>query len=44
MNLPVSTLGFFTTALYIVLFGFFWRWASMKYHNTSLGKAMAYIY
>jgi hypothetical protein len=44
MNLPVSTLGFLTTALYIVLFGFFWSWASMKYHNTSLGKAMAYIY
>lgn len=44
MNLPVSALGFLTTAFYIVLFGFFWRWASIKLHNTSLGKAMGYIY
>ena len=44
MNLNVSTLGFLTTAFYIIIFGFVWRYLSVKLHNTPIGKAMGYIY
>jgi len=44
MNLHVSTLGFLTTAFYIVLFGFIWRFVSVKYSDTPVGKAMGYLF
>lgn len=44
MNLNVSTLGFLTFAFYAIIFGFLWRFASIKLHNTPLGKAMGYIF
>lgn len=44
MNFQVSTLGFITTAFYIIIFGFLWRWLSIKLHNTPMGKAMGYIF
>jgi hypothetical protein len=44
MNLNVSTLGFFTTAFYIIIFGFIWRWLSVKLSQTPIGKAMGTIY
>jgi len=44
MNLHVSVLGFMTTACYIIIFGFLWRWLSTKYSDTPLGKAMGVIF
>jgi hypothetical protein len=44
MNLHVSVLGFLTTALYIIIFGFLWRWASARWSDTPLGKAMGVIF
>jgi hypothetical protein len=44
MNLPVSTLGFLTTAFYIIIFGFMWRYISVKLSDTPLGKAMGTLF
>lgn len=44
MSLNVSWAGFLTTAAYIVLFGFFWRSLSIRYHDTTTGKAMGFIF
>lgn len=44
MNLNVSVLGFLTTAFYIVVFGFVWRFLSTKLADTPLGKAMGVLY
>lgn len=40
----MSVLGFLTTSLYIIIFGWLWRFLSTKMHDTPIGKAMGVIY
>lgn len=42
----VGTLGFLTTAAYIVIFGFLWRTLASRLaeHDSPIGKAMGFIY
>lgn len=35
---------FFSTALYIIIFGFLWRSLAAKWSDNSVGKAMAFIF
>jgi hypothetical protein len=44
MNLDVSVLGFLRTAMYIIMFGFLWRYISARQSQTPVGKAMSFIY
>ena len=44
MTLHIGVLGFLTTALYIVIFGFLVRTLSAKYPDSSISKAFGYIY
>lgn len=44
MNLNVSVVGFLTTAFYIIIFGFMWRFLSTRLSETPFGKAMGTIY
>lgn len=44
MHSHISLLDFLTTALEIIIFGFFWRFLSIKWSDNALGKAMAFIY
>lgn len=44
MHVHLGVLFGATVFLNVIIFGFFWRFLSMKYHNTALGQAMAFIY
>lgn len=44
MHIHIGVLWGFLVFLNVIVFGFFWRFLSMKYHNTALGQAMAFIY
>lgn len=44
MHAHISLLDFLTTALEIIIFGFFWRFLSIKLADNAVGKAMAFIY
>jgi hypothetical protein len=43
-HVHLSVVGFLTTAMYIIIFGFFWRLGSALCHRTALGQAAAFIY
>lgn len=44
MHVHISTLDFLSTALNIIIFGFFWRLLSIKLAGNAVGKAMGFIY
>ncbi len=44
MHVHIGLLGFVTWSLYAMVFGFFWHMATMKFHNTPIGQAMAFIF
>lgn len=44
MHIHASAIGFLITAAYIIIFGFFWRFISTRYHETTFGQAMGVIY
>lgn len=44
MHVHVGVLFGLVSFLNVLIFGFFWRYASMKYHNTPVGQAMAFVY
>lgn len=44
MHVHVSPVEFLSVAAYLVIFGFAWRTIAAKTADTSVGKAMAYIY
>jgi len=44
MDFHVSTIGFFIFTAYLLIAGFFLRWLSARYSDTTWGKALGYIY
>jgi hypothetical protein len=44
MHIHLGVTHLITTFLGVIIVGFFWRLASMKWSNTSLGKGMAFVY
>ena len=44
MHVHISLLEFLQTAAFIIVFGFFWRTLAARYSDTSVGKAMAFIF
>jgi len=44
MHIHIGVLFALMSFLNVIVIGFFWRFASMKYHSTALGQAMAFIY
>lgn len=43
-HIHLSVVTAITTFLYVIIIGPFWRIASIKLRNTTLGKAMAFAY
>jgi hypothetical protein len=41
LNGPVDFLQF---AAYIIIFGFLWRYAAMRFADHPIGQAMAFVY
>lgn len=44
MHIHVGLLKALVTFAEVIIIGFFWRLASMYFHNTPTGQAMAFIY
>lgn len=44
MHLHLSFLDALFVAFVVIIFGFFWRWASAQLSDTTLGQAMSVIY
>jgi hypothetical protein len=44
MNISASWDGFLEVAFYLIIFGFFWRTLQAALSESSIGKAMSYIY
>jgi hypothetical protein len=43
-HIHLSAVDFLTTAMYIIIFGFFWRIVSALMHKNSFGQAMAFVF
>lgn len=44
MHVHIGVVLAITTFLNVIVVGAFWRLISMKYHDTALGQAMAFVY
>ena len=44
MHLHIDAVDFVKTALYVIIFGFFWRTLAARWSNNAYGKAMAFIF
>lgn len=44
MHVHLGLVEALKTFAYVVIIGFFWRWLSMRYHKSSIGRAMAFVY
>lgn len=44
MHLHAGVLEGLNIWLAVLVFGFFWRYLSMKWHDKPIGQAMAFIY
>jgi hypothetical protein len=44
MHIHVSLMTAFVTFLSVIIIGAFWRLLSMRMAETSIGKAMAFVY
>lgn len=44
MHIHIGVLFGLSVFANVLIFGFFWRFLAMKYHNTPLGQAMAFVY
>lgn len=44
MHIHIGVMHALITFAEVIIVGFFWRFLSMKYHNTPGGQAMAFVY
>lgn len=44
MHIHLGVLSALVVFANVIVIGFFWRFLAMKYHNSPLGQAMAFIY
>lgn len=44
MHIHIGILFGLVSFLNVIIFGFFWRYLAMRWHNTPAGQAMAFIY
>lgn len=44
MHVHVSALSFLTLAAQLIIFGFLWRSLAFRLADTSVGKAMAFVF
>jgi len=44
MHLHIGLIKALTTFAEVIIIGFFWRLASMYFHNTAWGQAMGFVY
>lgn len=43
MHIHLGALDFLTTACYIIIFSFLWKYFAVRWHNNTVGQAMSTI-